>query len=255
MITTSNLQKSFFIEQAEDRIIYSLDLEIEDGEFVSIIGPSGCGKTTLLRLLAGLERPTAGKVSVNGMTPAEALSRRSLTFLAQLPALLPWRTALGNLRLVHEVGPKSLSGHQHVDEKATLDAVGLDGFTDVYPSELSGGMKSRLAFARALLLKPEILMMDEPFSSLDELTREALNHMLSEIQRKQALTSVLVTHSLREAIYLSDRIVAFPQKRSTELLYFDVQRQGDWDYDSENVSKELLRLKTELARVGNEFTA
>ena len=183
-----------------------LDLEVGSGELLSIIGPSGGGKTTLLRAMAGLLEPTAGTVLIDGRAPREAQRRKAIGFVSQDPALLPWRTVTQNVALPFELNP----GKGQVDSEEverTLEAVGLAEFRDYYPLQLSAGMRQRVAFARALLMDPEVLLMDEPLGALDEITRASMRYELLRLWEESHKTIVLVTHSIPEAVMISDRVV------------------------------------------------
>jgi NitT/TauT family transport system ATP-binding protein len=188
------------------RALHEIDLDIAPGEFVSLIGPSGCGKTTLLRVIADLEPISAGQVSVNGLSPHDARLARAYGYVFQAPALFPWRTVLGNVML-----PLQIQGRSSAECKAVameqLSRVGLAGFERKYPWQLSGGMQQRVSIARALGFEPRILMMDEPFGALDEITRDGLNEQLQQLWQREKRTVVFVTHSIAEAVYLSTRIV------------------------------------------------
>lgn len=184
----------------------NIDLRIGEGEFVSLIGPSGCGKTTLLRVIADLEHITEGTVLVNGVSPHDARLARAYGYVFQAPALFPWRTVLGNVML-----PLQIQGGEKAQNRSTalahLERVGLKGFEGKYPWQLSGGMQQRVSIARALAFQPKILMMDEPFGALDEITRDRLNEQLQQLWQRERRTVVFVTHSIAEAVYLSTRIV------------------------------------------------
>ena len=183
-----------------------VDLTVEEGTFVSLIGPSGCGKTTLLRSLATLVTPTAGTILVNGKSADDARKSREVGFVFQSAGLLEWRDAESNVRL-----PLEISGapRSEVRERAAelLDRVGLTAFRHHMPRQLSGGMQQRVSIARALTMHPSILLMDEPFAALDEITRERMNQWLMELWAERGITVVFVTHNIREATLLSDRIV------------------------------------------------
>ena len=183
-----------------------IDLRIEAGEFVSLIGPSGCGKTTLLRVIADLEPITSGQVLVNGLTPHQARLARAYGYVFQAPALFPWRTVLGNVMLPLQIQGQSKAAAEAV-AREHLGRVGLTGFERKYPWQLSGGMQQRVSIARALGFEPKILMMDEPFGALDEITRDGLNDQLQQLWQRERRTVVFVTHSIAEAVYLSTRIV------------------------------------------------
>ncbi len=183
-----------------------IDLQIQEGEFVALIGPSGCGKTTLMRVIADLEKISAGEVLVNGVSPHEARLARAYGYVFQAPALFPWRTVLANVML-----PLHIQGRPKAEAKAIalqhLERVGLTGFESKYPWQLSGGMQQRVSIARALSFEPKILMMDEPFGALDEITRDRLNEQLQQLWQRERRTVVFVTHSISEAVYLATRIV------------------------------------------------
>ena len=197
-----------------------IDLQIQQGEFVSLIGPSGCGKTTLLRVIADLEPITAGEVLVNGMTPHDARLARAYGYVFQAPALFPWRTVLANVML-----PLQIQGRDRTAAEATareqLGRVGLTGFEKKYPWQLSGGMQQRVSIARALGFEPKILMMDEPFGALDEITRDDLNDQLQKLWQRERRTVVFVTHSIAEAVYLSTRIVVMSPRPGRILKIID----------------------------------
>ena len=199
---------SLLFEQGGSRIVAldNVDLSIAKGEFVSLIGPSGCGKTSLLRMIADLAQPTSGMLRVAGRSAEEARKSRSYGIVFQQPALLPWRRAEGNVAL-----PLEIMGRPRADRAArtreTLARVDLAGFEASYPWQLSGGMQQRVAIARAMSFGAELLLMDEPFGALDEITRDALNLYLRAIWEETQATVVFVTHSIAEAVFLSDRIV------------------------------------------------
>ena len=184
----------------------NVDLAIEPGEFVSLIGPSGCGKTTLLRVVADLEHITSGSVLVNGVSPHDARLARAYGYVFQAPALFPWRTVLGNVKLPLQIQGRPAAECEAI-AREQLARVGLSGFESKFPWQLSGGMQQRASIARALSFEPRILMMDEPFGALDEITRDRLNEQLQQLWQRERRTVVFVTHSIAEAVYLSTRIV------------------------------------------------
>ena len=183
-----------------------IDLAVEESGFVSLIGPSGCGKTTLLRVIADLERPTAGTITVNGVTPENARRARAYGYVFQAPALYPWRSVERNVTLPLEVMGLS-RGERRTRAARYLAMVGLEGFEKRFPWQLSGGMQQRVSIARALSFEPDLLLMDEPFGALDEITRDHLNEQLLLLWRRTGKTVVFVTHSISEAVFLSTRIV------------------------------------------------
>jgi len=208
----------------------NIDLSIASGDFVSLIGPSGCGKTTLLRVIADLERPTGGTVLVDGMTPEEARLKRAYGYVFQAPALQPWRTVERNVMLPLEIiGIDKSERKRRADEQLAL--VGLTGFEGKFPWQLSGGMQQRVSIARALSFAPELLLMDEPFGALDEITRDHLNLQLAELWRRTGKTCVFVTHSISEAVFLSTRIVVMSPRpgRILDIIESDLPRERSLD--------------------------
>ncbi|MBB3092001.1 ABC transporter ATP-binding protein [Nocardioides albus] len=201
-----------------------IDLTIEPGTFVSIIGPSGCGKSTLLRLISGQESADAGRITVCGLTPKEAAEAKAFGFVPQSPALLPWLSVLGNVTLPHKVNRRSDRGRP--DLEALLREVGLGESLHKLPAELSGGMKQRTAIVRAFGLRPDVLLLDEPFGALDEFTREALQEQLLELWEQTRATVVFVTHSISEAVRLSDKVVVMAPRpgRITDVIDIDLPR-------------------------------
>ena len=193
-------------DSAPVHALADIDLAIEPGEFVSLIGPSGCGKTTLLRVIADLEHITSGSVLVNGVSPHEARLARAYGYVFQAPALFAWRTVLGNVKLPLQIQGRSAAECDRI-AREHLERVGLTGFESKFPWQLSGGMQQRASIARALSFEPRILMMDEPFGALDEITRDRLNEQLQQLWQRERRTVVFVTHSIAEAVYLSTRIV------------------------------------------------
>jgi NitT/TauT family transport system ATP-binding protein len=191
-----------------------VDLDVAPGEVVTVLGPSGCGKTTLLRIIAGLEPASAGTVTIDGELPALARGRKQIGFVPQSPALLPWRTVEGNARLLQDVN-RAANPATLPDPLELLDAVGLDDFRLAYPHELSGGMQQRVALARAFALGAPYLLMDEPFAALDEITRADMRHLLARLCEPLNSAVVFVTHSLAEAVYLSDRVVVLSARPGT----------------------------------------
>ena len=195
--------------ETADGPVYALsdvNLTVNDGDFVSFIGPSGCGKTTLLRVIADLEQATAGKITVNGMSPDEARRKRAYGYVFQAPALYPWRTVERNVGLPLEImGFGAAERRERIARN--LELVNLTGFEKKFPWQLSGGMQQRVSIARALAFEPKLLLMDEPFGALDEIVRDKLNQQLLELWGHTKKTVVFVTHSIPEAVFLSTRIV------------------------------------------------
>ncbi|MBP1860326.1 ABC transporter ATP-binding protein [Rhizobium herbae] len=189
------------------RVLSDVDLTVEKGEFLTILGPSGCGKSTFLRAVADLLPPIAGHLWVLGKAVSEARQRREVAFVFQEPTLLPWRTARQNIALPLQVGKGSVSRSVNPRTDHWLDLVGLSQLGDRYPHQLSGGQRQRVSIARALQCEPDVLLMDEPFGALDEITRDRLNDELLAIWRETRTTVLFVTHSISEAIYLGGRVL------------------------------------------------
>ncbi|GAA2697361.1 ABC transporter ATP-binding protein [Actinoplanes palleronii] len=204
MIGLDRVSRTFPTRDGEVTALSDIDLRVDKHEFVAVIGRSGCGKSTLLRLMAGLLAPTSGTVTVDGAPVRRP--RADVVLMHQLPALLPWRTALGNVMLPVEIRRLPRADHR-VKAAELLDAVGLTGFHHRHPYELSGGMQQRVALCRALIQQPRVLLMDEPFSALDALTREELATQLQAMHMSAPATTVFVTHSIAEAVLLADRVV------------------------------------------------
>jgi NitT/TauT family transport system ATP-binding protein len=195
---------------SERRSVTALDdiaLTVPEGSFLTVLGPSGCGKSTLLRVIADIVQPSSGSVRVLAKTPAEARRNRAIGFVFQDAALLPWRSALDNVRLPLEVGGRHVLPRGAMGPEELLALVGLSGWAKALPHELSGGMRQRVSIARALLGGPRVLLMDEPFGALDEITRDRLNEELLRIWRETGTTIVFVTHSIYEAAFLGQQVL------------------------------------------------
>jgi NitT/TauT family transport system ATP-binding protein len=202
-------EKVNIVFNAADRPVVALadvDLTVAQGDFVSLIGPSGCGKTTLLRAIADLAPLTSGSLRVNGMSADEARRRRAYGYVFQAPALFPWRNVTRNVTLPLELTGMGKEEREKVAAE-NLALLGLQDFGKKFPWQLSGGMQQRVSIARALSFKPALLLMDEPFGALDEITRDNLNLHVHQLWRRTGMTSVFVTHSIPEAVFLSTRIV------------------------------------------------
>ena len=200
------VSKSFGPRHAPVPAVEDVTLSVEPGQFVTVIGPSGCGKTTLLRMVAGLLEPDRGQVSVFGSSVGRAVEAKGIGLVPQSPALLPWRTVLDNVRLPLQVNDKAhlADGRVWRDPVEVLESFGLGNVLERRPAELSGGMQQRVAIARAFVFDPPVLVMDEPFAAVDELTREVLRHELLSVWQGSRKTVLFVTHSIAEAIALSD---------------------------------------------------
>ncbi len=219
----------FLSERRSVTALEDVSFEVAPGGFMSLLGPSGCGKSTLLRVVADLITPSEGSVSVLGTTPQEARRSRALGFVFQDAALLPWRTALQNVELPLEVGGRRALPAGAASPRELLKLVGLSGWENSYPHELSGGMRQRVAIARALLGGPRLLLMDEPFGALDEITRDRLNEELRRIWMETGATILFVTHSVYEAVYLADRVLALAAHpgRVAAVETIDLPRERD----------------------------
>ena len=205
-IIVKKLNKVFESKSGNFEALSDINIEINKGDFISIIGPSGCGKTTLMRCLSNLEDTTSGFIEINGKTPDSARKDRDFGMVFQTSGLLSWRNSIENVLLPIELAGKDKNNYKNkVNE--LLDLVNLKGFEKNYPEELSGGMQQRVSIARSLILEPQILFMDEPFGALDHITREKLNIELLNIWEKRKQTIIFITHNIREAIFLSDQIL------------------------------------------------
>ncbi len=244
IVEISDLSLVFHAADHPVTALEGVALRIEQGDFISLIGPSGCGKTTLLRVIADLEKPTAGSIAVNGMSPEAARLKRAYGYVFQAPALYPWRNALRNVTLPLEImGIHREERIRRASEHLAL--VGLSGFEKKFPWQLSGGMQQRVSIARALSFEPELLLMDEPFGALDEITRDHLNLQLAQLWRKTGKTCVFVTHSISEAVFLSTRIVVMSPRpgRILDVIESDLPRERSLEL------RESARFQEIAARV------
>lgn len=227
-IKISHVSKYFKRRSKSTQALHDIQFEFQKGTFVSIIGPSGCGKSTLLRIVGGLIEADEGEVTIGGLTPKEAQKRKQFGFVPQSPALFPWRTVLENMNLPCEVNTKNvtISAEERISPVQLLESVGLSDFKHSYAKELSGGMQQRVGIARAFGSGAPILLMDEPFSSLDEITREMISYQLLNIWEAYQKTVLFVTHSIREAVLLSDKVVVMSSRpgKITEIIDIDLPR-------------------------------
>ncbi len=243
--------------QTDDGPVHALadvDLDIRKGDFVSFIGPSGCGKTTFLRVIADLERPSSGTVTVNGMTPEQARRSRAYGYVFQAAGLYPWRTIAGNVRL-----PLEIMGYSRQEQRdriaRTLELVNLSGFEKKFPWQLSGGMQQRASIARALAFDADILLMDEPFGALDEIVRDHLNEQLLKLWDKTDKTIAFVTHSIPEAVYLSTRIVVMSPRpgRIIDVIDSTLPRERPLDIRETPEFLEIAHRVREGLRAGHSY--
>jgi len=230
VIEAKDLDLTFQTNDGPIHALSGVNLEIDKGEFVSFIGPSGCGKTTFLRCIAGLEHPTGGTLSVNGLSPDDARKARSYGYVFQAAGLYPWRTIAGNIKLPLEIMgfPKA---EQDARVEKVLDLVDLAGFGKKFPWQLSGGMQQRASIARALSFDADILLMDEPFGALDEIVRDHLNEQLLQLWARTEKTIAFVTHSIPEAVFLSTKIVVMSPRpgRITDVIDSPLPRDRPLD--------------------------
>ena len=229
-IDAKGLHLTFETNDGPVHALQDVNLEINKGDFVSFIGPSGCGKTTFLRCIAGLETPTSGHISVNGLTPDEARRARAYGYVFQAAGLYPWRTIGGNIRLPLEIMRFSKFEMSERVERV-LELVDLTGFDKKFPWQLSGGMQQRASIARALAFDADILLMDEPFGALDEIVRDHLNEQLLQLWARTEKTIGFVTHSIPEAVYLSTKIVVMSPRpgRITDVIDSSLPKERPLD--------------------------
>ena len=211
-------------------VLDGLEIAVPEGEFAAVVGPSGCGKSTLTRLIAGLMKPDRGEVWLHGRLVKSP--RKTVGMAFQNPVLLEWRTILQNVMLPLEIVPTKTTRKQQEDRARYLLAlVGLEGFEDKRPSELSGGMRQRASLCRALVHQPEVLILDEPFGALDAFTREDLWQTMHQVKAKEPFTGVLITHDLRESIFLADQVVVLSGRPARTQYVLDVPNTGHRDLD------------------------
>jgi NitT/TauT family transport system ATP-binding protein len=252
LVSVTNVQKTYFTRQAPVQAVASASVDVARGEFVSLLGPSGCGKSTLLMMIAGLEQPTGGSIMLGGSEVKEP--RREIGVIFQDASLLPWKSALENVLFPARILKLPIEIYRERAQEL-LAMVGLAGFEHKKPSQLSGGMRQRVAICRALIHDPDILLMDEPFSALDAITRDQMNVALSEILETYRKTVIFVTHSIREAAFLSDRVVVMGGRPSTivldEKMPFERPRRFEIEETPEFVRVcRKLRLTIEEAHSG-----
>ncbi len=243
VVSIKNLSKIFNPGQASQTVaLQEVNLDVFPGEFVSLIGPTGCGKSTLLRLVGDLLEPTSGALFVNGKTAVQARLEQDYGIVFQSPVLYDWRTVLENVQLPLELRKVSKKERQE-RAKEMLALVELAGFAGHYPWQLSGGMQQRVAIARALVTKPKLLLMDEPFGALDEMTRERMNLELRKIWQQTQSTIIFVTHSVTEAVFLSNRVAVMSARpgRIVKIIEIDLPPRRDNNTRNDPRFFELVR--------------
>lgn len=261
VVEARQLGLTFQTNDGPVRALSNVDLTINKGEFVSFIGPSGCGKTTFLRVIADLEKPTEGTISINGMSPEQAREARAYGYVFQAAALLPWRTIERNVALPLEIiGLPRAEQQERI--KRTMDLVNLSGFEKKYPWQLSGGMQQRASIARALAFDADLLLMDEPFGALDAQTRTVMQEELVRLARRNPRTVLFITHAVDEAVYLADRVVVMTRRPGAIREIVDVasvRRAEGWDrleHIEEVMDQEsFVHLRTHIWRLLREQQA
>ena len=233
-------------------VLEDISFDIKEGKFVSIIGPSGCGKSTLLKIIGGLLKPSGGTIECYGSATEEALKKNMMGFVFQNPVLLKWRSVLKNILLPLEIIHDEKLIHQKA--QSLIQLVRLEGFENFLPRELSGGMKSRVAIARALITDPQILLMDEAFGNLDELTREKMNLEITQIWEKTRKTVAFVTHSISEAVFLSDKVIVLTKRpaKIERIVDIDLPRPRQMGIKGEKRFLELTQYLRNLLSVNDE---
>ncbi len=254
IVEASGLGLTFETGDGPVHALSNVDLTVSKGDFVSFIGPSGCGKTTFLRIIADLEKPTAGGIRVNGVSPEEARRARAYGYVFQAAALYPWRTIEKNVAL-----PLEISGFSREEQRErvarTLALVNLTGFEKKFPWQLSGGMQQRASIARALAFDADLLLMDEPFGALDEIVRDHLNEQLLELWERTNKTICFVTHSIPEAVYLSTRIVVMSPRpgRVTDIVESTLPRERPLGIRETPEFLEIAHRVREGLRAGHSY--
>jgi NitT/TauT family transport system ATP-binding protein len=242
ILEISGVSKTYGLHGESVTAIEQLDFAVADGEFVTVVGPSGCGKTTLLKCLAGLLEPTSGEVRVRGKVIAEPPPEMAIVFQDYSRSLLPWLTVRKNVMLPL----RGAKAEKHELAQEALEAVGLTGFADGYAWKLSGGMQQRVAIARALAYQPKVLLMDEPFASVDAQTRAELEDLVLRVRHEFNVTVLLVTHDIEEAVYMGDRVVVLTKRPSTVKRILDVDLPRPRDQLATKSLPGFLELRAEI---------
>ena len=250
-VTVSNLEKVYESGEERTTAIADLSFGVEDGEFMSVVGPSGCGKSTLLYLVAGFLEPTSGTIEVGDRVVHGPGTDRGVVF--QDYALFPWKTVMGNVTYGLEENGLAKEERRETAQRF-IDMMGLSGFEDSYPKELSGGMKQRVALARTLAYDPKILLMDEPFGALDQPLREALQDHLLDIWSDLEKTVIFITHDVEEAVYLSERVMVMTSHPGTKKSVLDIDVDRSQDREAIITSEEYVETKNRVWRSLREET-
>lgn len=254
VVSAKGLSLTFETNDGPVHALSEVDLSIEKGEFVSFIGPSGCGKTTFLRVIADLEKPTGGEITVNGVSPEQARLNRAYGYVFQAAGLYPWRTIAKNIALPLEIMGISKRERTERIEKV-LELVDLAGFGKKYPWQLSGGMQQRASIARALAFDADLLLMDEPFGALDEIVRDHLNEQLLQLWDRTNKTICFVTHSIPEAVYLSTKIVVMSPRpgRVTDIIESTLPKERPLDIRESQEFLDIAHRVREGLRAGHSY--
>ncbi len=254
VVSAKNLDLTFQTNDGPVHALSNVGLDVEQGDFISFIGPSGCGKTTFLRVIADLEKPTGGSITVNGMSPQEARMQRAYGYVFQAASLLPWRTIEKNIAVPLEImGTGGAEQKQRIER--VLSLVDLANFGKKYPWQLSGGMQQRASIARALAFDADLLLMDEPFGALDEIVRDHLNEQLLKLWEQTNKTICFVTHAIPEAVYLSTKIVVMSPRpgRVTDIIHSTLPKKRPLEIrESEEFLKIAHRVREGL-RAGHSY--
>ena len=243
ILVVDEVSKWFRHRDVPVHTLSKVTFEVQAAEFVSVIGPSGCGKSTLLRLVGGLLKPDNGLITVDGLTPDKARRQKRYAFVPQSPALLPWHTTQKNVSLLNSLNPRAgNTGMSHDDQRLLLERIGLGPFLNSLPRELSGGLQQRVNIARAFALAAPVLLMDEPFSSLDEITRSDIRYLLLKLWNHSGSTVLFVTHSIPEAVALSDRVVVLGRRpgRVTKIIPVSLPRPRHIDMEDSDDYHDLV---------------
>jgi NitT/TauT family transport system ATP-binding protein len=243
-ISVQSLSHQYRTRDKKLQVLQDINLEVESGEFIALIGPSGCGKSTLLRILANLIVPTSGEVFLGGKAPGEAMSAKQIGWLAQNPALLPWRTVIDNISLAQKINPQN-NRHLFTPEEL-LKLVDLEEFAESYPYTLSGGMAQRAALARTLATGSQLWLMDEPFAALDELTREMLSLKVGNLWENLKPTVIWITHSIYEATRLADRVFVMTPRPGTISVQMRVDLARPRSESDPGFQEFIIQLRSKL---------